>query len=535
MGIPTDDASIDTFARRLASGLSRRDALRSGAVVFAGALAMSPSDAWAAATGKCPKHRVKCSGKCCPAGEVCLAPTHKGAMHRCGCPAHTPTRCGTKCINTKTDAHNCGACGHACGTNQICSAGTCVTRCSAGETNCSGACVTLATDPKNCGTCGHACATNQLCSAGTCVTECSVGETNCSGACVTLATDAKNCGACGHTCPSDQVCAGGQCGCAAGQTMCNGACVTLASDHDNCGKCGNPCGSGEVCSGGACVSNCATGETDCSGSCKDTSSDVNNCGACGQICDTVNSLGAGCVGGVCQYTGCAHGYADCDTTGSNTNGCETNIDTDATNCGACGARCDTNRSLGATCVAGFCQYTGCKPGFADCTQIGSNTDGCETDIDNDAKNCGACGQLCNTANANVAVCAGGVCHYACKAGYSNCNTSGANTGGCACQTPGCCNTSCQTTHANGLGPHFYDCNALNTHTSASAFEACAAQTGTSALCSDGWTCGSSPPSTFVCATTTPSGPTCADYCWGYSGPAAGTVSNCSCTQVSAWN
>ncbi len=88
----TTDTRLDALARGLASGMSRRDVLRAGGAAFIGAAAMTPVDAWAAVTGHCPSHRVKCHGTCCPKGEVCLAPKHKGGKHRCGCPSHE-TRC----------------------------------------------------------------------------------------------------------------------------------------------------------------------------------------------------------------------------------------------------------------------------------------------------------------------------------------------------------------------------------------------------------------------------------------------------------
>src|SRR2546421_9311171 len=89
--------TIDTIARGLATGMSRREALQKGGAVFVGAVLTTPADALAAATGHCPKHRVRCAGKCCPAGEVCLPAARKKGKKRCGCPGHS-TRCGSKCV-----------------------------------------------------------------------------------------------------------------------------------------------------------------------------------------------------------------------------------------------------------------------------------------------------------------------------------------------------------------------------------------------------------------------------------------------------
>jgi len=124
------DTALDTIARGLAQGMSRREALRKGGAAFVAAMALSPSDAWARVTGRCPHHRHRCGTKCCPSGEVCLHPKRrKHAKHppkpRCGCPANTK-RCRGKCVRVRTDVHNCGRCGHKCGPGHICAKGKCV-------------------------------------------------------------------------------------------------------------------------------------------------------------------------------------------------------------------------------------------------------------------------------------------------------------------------------------------------------------------------------------------------------------------------
>ena len=187
------DNAIDAIARGLASGMSRREALRKGGAALLGAAALTPSDAWAAATGRCPRHRVRCAGSCCPAGEVCLPPKRKHGKRQCGCPAHT-TRCGGQCLQLQSDVHNCGRCGHKCASGQLCLHGQCA--CPAGDIMCAGACITVAHDPNNCGACGHRCGPNQVCAAGQCATECPPGQTNCNGACVDLGSNPQHCGAC---------------------------------------------------------------------------------------------------------------------------------------------------------------------------------------------------------------------------------------------------------------------------------------------------------------------------------------------------
>jgi hypothetical protein len=148
--------------------------------------------------------------------------------------------------------------------------------------------------------------------------------------------------------------------------------------------------------------------------------------------------------------------------------------------------------------------------------------------------CGACQNVCNTANRVDAGCGSGVCTYACAPGWSNCNTAGANTGGCACNTPTCCGLSCETTHSDGLGDTFYDCVALGTvDASAEAFKACAAYTGSQAKCKGGETCTGLPlVGPYVCNGV---GGTC-NRCWAYGGTDVGRVENCNCpgTDIGPW-
>jgi hypothetical protein len=197
---------IDSIARGLAGGMSRRDALRASGAAFLGAVTYSPVDAVAATTRRCPPHRVKCSGVCCPKGEVCLAPKRKGGKHRCGCPAHT-TRCGSACVNLQTNVHNCGHCGHGCAQGQHCTKGHCVTpvtepTCPAGQAMCGGVCVDQMTDAANCGANCSNCTTLPFvsrahCANGVCVIDqCAPNWVDCDGNPLT------GCETLGTTCPA---------------------------------------------------------------------------------------------------------------------------------------------------------------------------------------------------------------------------------------------------------------------------------------------------------------------------------------------
>jgi Stigma-specific protein, Stig1 len=292
------ESRLDRVARGLANGMSRREALRAGGVAFAGAVAMSPADALAKLTGRCPKHHAHCDGKCCPVGEVCLPPKHKGGKRRCGC-AHGGTRCGDKCVNVHADPHNCGHCGHKCAAGETCSNGQCKStppQCVTGETVCSGACVNLQTNPQHCGSCGVACGSTQVCSSGACMSECQTGETECGGGCVNLMTDPNNCNTCGHACPTGATCVGGQCQCPSGMAVCGGACVNQMTDAGACGaNCVNcnglPFVENVSCSSGTCMYTCAPDWQNCSGNAAD------GCPCLGE------SMSAACNGnGTCKQT-----------------------------------------------------------------------------------------------------------------------------------------------------------------------------------------------------------------------------------------
>lgn len=263
---------------------------------------------------------------------------------------------------------------------------------------------------------------------------------------------------------------------------------------------------------------------------------VVNCGACGNVCDIVHSVDAGCTGSTCVYAGCAPGYADCDTTAPDTNGCETPIS--GKDCAVCGATgCDATHSVGGQCNASdagiACTYSGCVSGYADCNTTPPDIDGCETLLSSPSS-CGSCGARCDTATGTPG-CDGTTCAYHCKAGRADCNGSTApDTDGCECATPQCCAGKCEMVHSNGIGENFYDCNSVGTHSAAQAQEACAAAGATGCVGSSkccllsalGACIGTT--SYSVCGTV---GKNC--YCWQYAGTAPGTVQTMSSSNCGA--
>jgi hypothetical protein len=112
------------------------------------------------------------------------------------------------------------------------------------------------------------------------------------------------------------------------------------------------------------------------------------------------SLGAGqwgCNGG----SVCATGTGDCNNNPND--GCETNLTSSVSSCGACGHACSANNIASPSCALSTCNGA-CNAGFADCNG-NKQTDGCEVNTLTDAGNCGACGQVC----AQGQTCSNGAC------------------------------------------------------------------------------------------------------------------------------
>ena len=457
-----------------------------------------------------------------------------------------------------------------------------------GTTTTEAGCSTALDTTENCGACGLACdlvnSIDAACTDTGCTyTGCSADWLDCdqtppnAKGCESSITSITSCGACGNVCDGEHS-LGAACvatdggapkctytGCLAGWADCDTSgidtdgCETSVATATNCGSCGNACDSknsqGASCADGKTCSytGCNSGYADCNTTEPDTDGCETKvasatCNACGQSCDTTHSSGASCdtsSGATCKYTGCVMGYADCNTTPPNTNGCETQITT-ATNCGKCGQSCDTTHSNGAACSGSSCTYTGCQSAWADCDKTTNpDTNGCETPLDS-TSNCGGCGKACSTSTGQPS-CNGSTCAYSCNSGRSDCNAGSApNTDGCECSTPACCGSGCQTTHSDGVGQNFFDCNGANSHNQNQAQAACAAFTGSASACSPSNVCCGT--DLFICLGTVAdsvcgtAGGKC--YCWQYSGGNAGRVqsestssckASCGSSSDPSWN
>ncbi len=297
--------------------------------------------------------------------------------------------------NLLGDPKNCGACGFACpgsdgSRTYSCVQGSCVLNCysSSGKwtANCNGIiddeCETLLGTNDNCNACGDSCPDP----ARPCIFDKNTGKGQCGcdagkifcGECVDPKVSDNNCGACGNACnmngdggvrPDNTYygCENAECGhlkCQYPYDDCDkdletGCEVNLISD-ENCGACGNACAPGQTCRqrawDGKIECACPQGQTLCGDFCIDPLTDPRNCGTCGTSCVGVGANGIGiCTFGTCDF-GCAEGWGDCNSDLSD--GCETNLLSDTRNCGACGSSC--NLLSGQPCLAGKCAVEPCS-------------------------------------------------------------------------------------------------------------------------------------------------------------------------------
>lgn len=279
--------------------------------------------------------------------------------------------------------------------------------CGAGRALCVGQCVDTATSLEHCGACGRACSMGQRCEAGACVTPCEAPRVLCGGACVDSRSDATNCGGCGTVCPTaanaSPACVSGAClqQCSAGFGDCdgdsrNGCETSLTANVSHCGACRNACpgGSFAVCAMGSCATQCSPGQTLCGMACADILSSADHCGACGNACTGAPNSTGSCRLGLCQLS-CATGFGDCD--GDPRNGCETDLRTNGSHCGACGSACAAPSGGTASCVASACAQA-CPAGRTLCG-------GACVDTQTDNSHCGRCGVACGTSSS----CGGGSC------------------------------------------------------------------------------------------------------------------------------
>jgi hypothetical protein len=177
------------------------------------------------------------------------------------------------------------------------------------------------------------------------------------------------------------------------------------------------------------VSNCPTNfgacDADLTNGCEtDLSSSNKHCGACNKPCSPAFGSGE-CVQGECVIEACDELFRDCDENAAN--GCETNVFNNALNCGGCGIACSTPNTS-ASCAGDVCVIGQCLNDHDDCN--GLSSDGCEVDLMADPAACGSCGNDCAAVIPNAETsCVGGGCTFvACLPGFVD--LDGSSTNGC---------------------------------------------------------------------------------------------------------
>ncbi|TNE46499.1 MAG: hypothetical protein EP343_23110 [Deltaproteobacteria bacterium] len=197
------------------------------------------SSAFQSCDGYCiPKdsflHCGRCDLRCKPGEECCQEKCRKIVPVERQCtsceivcqPGESCCKDLKRCVDLQIDEQNCGACGRACASDQICCQGICIRN-----------------GHSNCGKCGRSCNSNEFC---------------CENACVSPFSNRNHCGQCGDSCPDKQICVQAQCeACPADKTFCStgekqGDCFDLKSNPSHCGACGNVCEQGQACQNGQC-------------------------------------------------------------------------------------------------------------------------------------------------------------------------------------------------------------------------------------------------------------------------------------------
>jgi len=402
--------------------------------------------------------------------------------------------------------------------------------CTSGFIACDAGCVP-ATDPNNCGGCGMTCS-GTTCVVGdggvaSCEGQCGQGETTCSGSNGAPATPTNNLWTCSPAgaWTEGSPCTGTACVVGTGSASCQGSCApgqkrcdATSAGVETCADDGNwgasvsctsqtcvTTGGGDASAGtGTCSGVCAPQQTQCVDPthvemCTSTGSWSDPATTCAEACVCPNgatpSASAPCAGGFCGGM-CSPGAKECS--------------------GALIATCGSSGAWGqpAACTSGVCMGAapsaacgGCTPNKTQC--VGASSATLQTCQANGtwnagsvvAGNCGAVctpgtGQPCNGAVPQTCSSVGqevegsvtaGQCGATCSPGSTQaCNTGQCNPGAVSCnssgQFPSCPAPVGHTTHSNGVGQNYVDCNALGTYNLTTAEEACIALTGSAAAC-----------------------------------------------------
>lgn len=199
--------------------------------------AEAPEEPPPAATVAACKRSADCpSGMCIPRIGEAISDTVDGV---CAVQCKSTSDCiaGWSCLAgpTGADVCQCRASAEACdGLDNDCDGivdnhpfGVC--NCT--KTVCNDRCVDTQTDARNCGRCEELCRSGTICDRGVCT--CPDGKALCGSVCFDLENDSKNCGGCGRACSGGSICAGAKCRCGASGDPCGseGSCDLVGGCH----------------------------------------------------------------------------------------------------------------------------------------------------------------------------------------------------------------------------------------------------------------------------------------------------------------
>ena len=363
-----------------------------------------------------------------------------------------------------TSVLHCGGCNNACtapanGT-AICTGNSCDFTCNTGFHREGDACIANGNVDccgVGCQTCtvpvgSHAtaaCVYSSTAGDFVCSFECNAPWADCNASAVDWCeTDTSlstaHCLACNNVCPvpanGSAVCTATGCDivCDINYHRCGNQC-RANSDISYCGAACEDCTQNlhnndqAACIAGSCSYSCVTGYSDCNSDigtpagdgCESNLDSPLTCHACATNCTLLDHIAVvDCVTGGCAINACEGGWGNCNTLVPD--GCEMNLDTTVTHCGACNNNCGAKGHVTAShCADGLCEVDACVANWDDCNNSGA--DGCETDLGL-TTSCGVCGNDCEAkSNVTAAHCDSGSCTVdTCDDDWGDCNASGAD-------------------------------------------------------------------------------------------------------------
>ena len=346
--------------------------------------------------------------KPCTAQQTCV----QGACQDQECAPHTDF-CSGKTIRTCADDGLSSNELKICGAAQYCDTATAKCKdgiCAPGQPACNGdTATTCNATGSGYAAGGTLCKATETCEAGSCLPHvCTPNATSCQGHDVKKCASNGLSSTVDSTCGASKTCiesgATASCTgvCGPGQTNCSGNGVQPCTASGQWGAT-VACKTNQTCASGACTA-CPSNTLNCDDSsvngCEIDLTSTSTCGStCANIlaCSTQHGT-ASCGSGVCDIS-CSPNYLSC---GGTNDGCETSIGTDPDHCGSCTTACSSNHMATRTCGSGTCNGA-CTGGYGDC-DTNKLSNGCETDLQSDANHCGNCTTRCKYRSCMAGAC-----------------------------------------------------------------------------------------------------------------------------------